>query len=238
MAVMPLADELAQLAARMSPMLLSAGSVTAAVEVLTSLALQTIPGATGAGVSLLDDQGRRTSTAATSDLVREADDWQYRLDQGPCLTAWAQRRAVRVDDIDYDPRWPRWSQSVQPLDLLSSLSAPMVSAGEALGAVKVYSGQRAAFDDHAEQLLGGIADTAALLLSNVVSLENAHKLSDDLRQAVRDRDTVQLAKGILMHRDGLTEEAAFQSLVGQARTADRVLRDVAAAIITETGPRA
>jgi len=236
MSVMPLADELAQLAARMSPILLSADSVAAAVQVLSSLAQETVPGATGAGVSLFDDQGRRTSTAATTEMTREVDDWQYRLDQGPCLAAWAQRVVVRVDDIDYDPRWPQWSQAVQHLGVLSSLSAPMVTAGRVLGAVKVYSGQRAAFDGRAEQLLAGVADTAALLLGSIISLENAVRLSDDLRRTIRDRDRVQLAKGIVMHRDGLAEDAAFQNLIGQAKDADRELRDVADVIIADTAP--
>ena len=238
MTVLPLGDELAQLAVRMSPMLLSVDTVAAAVEVLTSLARETIPRASGAGVSLLDDQGRRTSTAATSNLVREADDWQYRLDQGPCLTAWAGRTVVRVDDIDYDPRWPDWSRAVQPLGVLSSLTVPLVTTGRMLGAVKVYSRERAAFDTSAEQLLAGVADTAALLLANVASLENARQLSADLRQAVRDRDTVQLAKGIVMHRDRVTEDDALQTLIAKAKTTDRVLRDVAANIITETTPPA
>jgi len=86
---LPLAEELATLAARMSPLLLSLDSVTAAVEVLVGLAKVTITTATGAGISLMDDQGHRTSKAATSDLVLEADDLQYRLDEGPCLTSWA-----------------------------------------------------------------------------------------------------------------------------------------------------
>jgi GAF domain-containing protein len=236
MTMVPLGDELTQLAARMSPMLLSAGSVAAALDVLTSLVQETVPGAAGAGVSLFNDQGRRKSTTATSEVVRQADDWQYRLDDGPCLTAWAHRRAIRVDDIDYDPRWPRWSRAVQPLGVLSMMSSPMVTAGRALGAVEVYSGQRAAFDARAEQLLAGVADTAALLLANVVSLDNAHELSNDLRRAVLDRDRIQLAKGILMHRDGLTEDAALQRLIGKAKVTNRVVKDVAAEIIADNAP--
>lgn len=141
-----------------------------------------------------------------------------------------------MDDINYDPRWPQWSAAVQHLEVLSSLSAPMVTAGGVLGAVKVYSGQRAAFDPRAEQLLAGVADTAALLLGNMVSLENAENLSDDLRRTIRERDRVQLAKGIVMHRDGLTEDEAFQTLIGQAKGADRELCDVANAIIADTAP--
>jgi len=69
MSVIPLGDELAPLSGTMSPMLRSANSVAAAINVLTSLAEETVPGATGAGVSLFEDQGRRTSTAATTQLT-------------------------------------------------------------------------------------------------------------------------------------------------------------------------
>lgn len=228
---LPLADELADLAARMSPLLLSLDSVTAAVTVLTSLAQETITPATGAGISLMDDEGNRTSKGATSPLVLEADDLQYRLDQGPCLTSFAERRTIRMDDIEHDPRWPDWSAAVRPMHLQSSLSVPLVVGERALGAVKVYSEQRAAFDDRARQLLEGFAGTAALLFGNVASMDNARQLSDDLRQAMRARDTVQLAKGVVMQRDGLTEDAAFQVLVGEARGSSRGLREVADHVI-------
>jgi len=231
---LPLADELVNLAAQMSPLLLSVDSVTAAVEALTWMAAETIAAATGAGVSLMDEQGHRSSKAATSPVVLEADDLQYRLNEGPCLTSWAERRTVRIDDIDYDPRWPRWTEAVQPLSLLSSVSAPLVVRDQSLGAVKVYSELRAAFDDRRERLLEGFAGTAALLLGNVASLDNGSQLSDHLRQALKARDTVQLAKGMLMQRDGLTEDQAFQVLVTEARTTNRQMRDVAGRVINTT----
>jgi GAF domain-containing protein len=224
---LPLADELADLAARMSPLLLSVDNVTSAVEGLTSLARDTIAAATGAGVSLMDDEGHRTSKAATSEIVLRADDLQYRLDQGPCVTAWTERRTVRVDDVEHDDRWPQWSTAVQPLHLLSTLSVPLTLPGRVLGAVKVYSEVPRAFDEHAERLLEGFAATAALLLGNAASLENARQLSDNLRQALRARDSVQLAKGVIMQRDGLSEDAAFQALVGQARASHQEVREVA-----------
>ena len=83
MTVMPLGDELAQLAMQMSPMLLAADSVAAAIQVLTSLTEKTIPGAIAAGVFLLDEQGQRTSSAATSQVVRE---------QTTCNTSWTRGR--------------------------------------------------------------------------------------------------------------------------------------------------
>lgn len=228
---LPLTDELAGLAARMSPLLLSADTVMASVQVLTWLAKEAIPATTGAGVSLMDDQGHRISRGATSATVLEADDLQYRLDVGPCLTSWAERRTVRVDDIEHDPRWPQWSKRIQPLNLCSSVSAPLQCEDRVLGAVKVYSELPAAFDERTERLLEGFADTAALLLGNVASLDNGTKLSDPLRQALKDRDTVQLAKGVLMQREGLTEDQAFQSMVTQARATHRELHTVAARVL-------
>ena len=233
---LPLADELAQLDARTSPMLLSADAVTEAVVVLTTLAQQVIAQANGAGVSLLDIHGRRTSAASTSPLVQEADDWQYRLDEGPCLTAWSQRIPVRIDDVDYDPRWPRWSKAVRGVHLLSSLSVPLISADRCLGAVKVYSDQRSAFDSRSEHLLTGFAHTAALLLANVATLENARHVSEILHTAVQARDTVQLATGMVMHRDQIPRHEAWQQLVNAAAAGNLSVATVAAELL-DTYPR-
>lgn len=233
---LPLADELADLAARMSPLLLSLDSVYSTVDVLTSLARETIAAATGAGISLMNEDGLRTSRGATSSLVLEADDLQYQLNQGPCLTSWAERRPVRIDDIATDARWPLWSTAVTPLRLASALSVPLVDGERSFGAVKVYSELPAAFDQRAADLLEGFAGTAALLIGNAASQDNARQLSEDLRSALRARDRVQLAKGVVMQRDGLSEDAAFQVLVGQARVNRRELRDVADQVL-ETADR-
>jgi GAF domain-containing protein len=228
---LPLADELAGLAARMAPLLLSADTVTAAVETLTSLAADAIPGARGAGVSLMDAQGTRISTGATSAVVVTADDAQYRLDEGPCLTAWAERRVVRIDDLRADERWPRWVDAVRPLPVRSVVSAPLVAPQRVLGAVKVYSEAPGAFGERTERLLSGFADAAAVLLANVVSLDNERRLSAGLRQAMKERDTLQLAKGVVMQRDAVSEEAAFRWLVTEARVSQRSLQDLAASIV-------
>jgi GAF domain-containing protein len=234
---LPLADELATLAARMSPLMLSAETVTGALQVLTQLAQETIAGATGAGVSLMTDAGHRTSTAATSDVVMEADNLQYRLDQGPCLSARNERRTVRIDDIDADLRWPRWSEAVRPLQLRSALSTPLVSGDQVLGAVKVYSELPDAFDERSGRLLHGFAETAAVLLANMATRDEVSELSGDLRQALRARDSVQLAKGMLMQRDHLSEEQALDWIVESARSSNTSLHGVALEIISSSnGP--
>ena len=71
------------------------------------MATEAIPGAVGAGVTLVDDRGGKTTSGASDPVVEKADSMQYELDEGPCLSAWAQRALVRVDEIGSDGRWPR-----------------------------------------------------------------------------------------------------------------------------------
>lgn len=134
---LPLADELAVVFARMSGLLLSQETVGTAVRLVTSLATETIPGTFGAGVTLMDERGRPTTTGASAPVVERADNLQYEFDEGPCLTAWAERLLVRTDDIAGERRWPRWAKAVEPLGLRSALSVPLVAGDVTLGALKV-----------------------------------------------------------------------------------------------------
>ena len=105
---LPLADELSAVSARVAGLLLSEETVTTALGLVSSLALDTVPGAVGAGISIVDERGRRSS-GSTDARVEQADALQYELDEGPCLAASAGRRLVRVDDLAADRRWPRWA---------------------------------------------------------------------------------------------------------------------------------
>ncbi|HUR52329.1 MAG TPA: GAF and ANTAR domain-containing protein [Mycobacteriales bacterium] len=211
----------------MSGLLLSQETVQSMVELVTDLATRAIRSATGSGVSLMDERGRRTTTAATDPAVAAADDLQYELDQGPCMAAWRQQSVVRVDDTAAEPRWPRWAERVQALDVRAALSAPLHAGGEALGAMKVYSDQPGAFDEADEQLMVRFAAQAAIVLANMQSLDSARQLSDGLKSALLTRDAIATAKGVLMARDNVDEQTAFAMLVSISQRENVKLRDVA-----------
>jgi GAF domain-containing protein len=227
---LPLADELAVVFARMSGLLLSQETVETSLRLVSSLALDTVPGAVGAGVTLVDARGHKRSSGSTDARVEQADDLQYQLGEGPCLTAVAARQLIRLDDVATDPRWPRWSRAVAPLGLHAALSAPLVAGEESLGALKVYA-DAGTFDGHGERLISMFAAQAAVLVANVQSYERAQRLSDDLRRAMESRDLVSMAKGMLMAREGVDEPTAFDILVARAGQNGTTLHDAARSLV-------
>lgn len=232
-----LAGELSVVFARMSGLLLSQETVDSSLQLITALAHDTIPDSLGSAVTLIDDRGRR-SVAATSDaVVEQADALQYQLNEGPCLTAWAYRAVVRVDDTRTETQWSRWCGAVQQLGVVSVLSAPLVAGDRVQGAMKVYSDQPAAFRPDAERRLSMFARQAAVLVANMQSHRAATELSEGLRDALRSRDLIATAKGIIMARDGIDEDAAFALLTSASQREHTKLRDIAQAVVTGTARR-
>ena len=233
---LPLTDELAGVFARMSGLLLTHETVETALGLLSALAHETVPGSTGAGVSIVDG-GRRTSSGATDERVRQADALQYELDEGPCLAAAAAREVVRIDDMTEDRRWPRWASAALPMGLRATLSAPLVAGDRSLGAIKVYADQAGVFDAHSEQLLSMFSAQAAVLVSNVKAYDQAKQFSDGMRLAFRDRDVVSMAKGVLMARGHVDEESAMAVLLRHAHRDDTTVAAAARAVVESAARR-
>lgn len=224
---MPLADELAALFARMSGVLLSRATVDRALRLLTSLAAEVFAGTSGAGITLLDEHGERATSAATDPVVERLDAAQYQSGQGPCLTTSRQRIAVRVEDLLEERRWPEWIETVAGTGVRSALSVPLIADTEALGTFKLYATRPGLYGEREERLLTMFAAQAAILLANMRTTQDAEHLSDALAGALRARDVLSVAKGVIMGRDGVDERTAFLTLVGLAGRQGRTVREAA-----------
>ena len=222
--------ELAALLARMGAVLLSSETIDTTVELVTSLAVATLPGTTGAGVSLVDAWGKR-SVAASHAMVERADRLQYELDDGPCLTAARDRVTVRIDDVTTEQRWRRWTAVAGEVGVRSMLSVPLVAAGTGIGAIKVYSNEPSAYDARAEQVLELFARQAAILLANAQTLADARQLNVQLTDALKSRDIIGQAKGILLAQGAVDDEAAFAMLVSASQRANTKLHAVAQQLV-------
>ena len=225
------ATELTTVFARIQNMLLSQERAAVAVHQLAQVARALIPVAAGAGVSLLDAQGTRTSAGATDRLVETADALQYDLGNGPCLSAWATATPQRVNDTTDDDRWPQWSTAAASSGILSMISVPMVFQDRCLGAMKVYATVAHAFTGHEEQQLGLLAAAAATLLGSAQTADAPQRLSAALQSGLEDRQAVDRATGMLMEQRATDPDDAHSVLLTASLAQGRPMAEVARQVL-------
>jgi len=224
-------DELSGAIGRILGLLLTEEKVDHAVQSLSQAIKESVPGAIGAGVSILDPQGRATSTGSTDSIVEQSDQLQYELGQGPCLTAWASEEPVLMDDARSESRWPEWTAAVESLPVRSVVSSPLIANGHSIGAIKVYASGPSVFDSGTVSLMELFASPAATLLSHIQSSETPRRISEGLQSALYSRDLVNRACGVLMERHSVTHEQALQQLLLQSRDTGLTLQQVSEELI-------
>ncbi|WP_328616980.1 GAF and ANTAR domain-containing protein [Amycolatopsis sp. NBC_00355] len=231
-APLPLDREVAGVAARLSGLLLSRETVNSVLELVVTLAGTSLPRAAGAGVTLLAEDGTPATTAASGAGVHEADEQQYALGEGPCLTALAEGAPVRIDDTATDRRWPRWCAAAAEAGLRSVLTVPLLTGDGCLGAIKVYAAAPSAFGPSDEHTLTTLATKAEALVAQARVYDRAGDSSEEFKRVLRERDTVTMARGFLMAREALSEQAAAERLLSLARTEGRAPADIAVDILS------
>ena len=209
-------------------------------DMLSSVAdfvVRAIPGADGAGLTLLQND-RPDTIVASAEFVREVDAIQYGIGEGPCITAAAEGRTVSSGSLGGDQAWPRFGPRVSRLGVHSVVSLPLLVGGTAIGAMNVYAHAKNAFDEHAIALGELFAIPAAVSVQNAAALTNARRLASQLQAALDGRAVIDQAMGIVMSRSGCTAVEAFDKLRAMSQSENRKLSTIAAQIVDEAIRRA
>jgi GAF domain-containing protein len=209
-------------------------------DVLTRVAeyaVAAIPGADGAGLTLLE-AGHGDTIVATAAFVAEVDAIQYAIDEGPCITAAREGRTVRCGALGDDTQWPQFGPRVKRLGVHSVLSLPLLIPGGVVGAMNVYAHPVNSFDDHAVEIGELFAVPAAIAVQNAQVLAQTKRLAHQLQAALTSRAVIDQALGILMSRTGSTAEQAFDRLRDRSQSDNVKLRDVAQRVVDEAVRRA
>lgn len=193
---------------------------------MVEAAVRTVPGARWAGVSMV--RGRKvTAEAPTAEVVRRLDERQTELNEGPCLTAIREHQTVQIDDLaTMGQEWPRFAAEAVELGVRSVLAFQLFVHRENLGALNLYSPTPGAFGEDSIIIGHLFAQHAAVALADA---------TDQMRlgEALRSRDIIGQAKGILMLRNDCTEQQAFDMLVQASQHANMKLIDVAHWLVTD-----
>ena len=214
--------------AEMARSLLAERDVQHTLQKICDLAVETIDGCDHAGISFL--KGKTVETpAASDDVPRVVDGIQYETGEGPCLDAIREAEVFESGDLGREDRWPNFASRAQrETGVTSMLSFRLFVEGDTLGALNLYSKAADAFDERSRTVGLVFAAHAAVALSSAMH-------DEQMEEALQSRDLIGQAKGILMAREGITADQAFDMLRRASQRLNVKLRDVAGGIVERSG---
>jgi GAF domain-containing protein len=203
--------------------LLAEHDVQHTLQKICDLAVETIDGCDHAGISFL--KGRKIDTpAATDDVPRQVDAIQYEVGEGPCLDAIREHEVFATGDLGHERRWPKFAARAQrETGITSMLCFRLFVDGDTLGALNLYSKATDAFGEESRTVGLAFAAHAAVALSNALH-------DEQMEEALQSRDLIGQAKGILMAREHVSADEAFDMLKRASQRLNVKLRDLAGTI--------
>ncbi len=218
-------------------------SVDEMLSQVAQFAVQAIPGADGAGVTLIHPgthhEPRIQAWSVTTEFVRDIDILQYEeLHEGPCISCMRSGRPAVSGSLGGDRRWPRFGGRVARMGVHSGLALPLAVNDQVIGAINSYAHSRDAFAEHAIQLGAQFSAPAAVAVYNAQLLANTRQRTAQLQEALRTRAVIDQAIGIVRSRSGGTAQEAFERLSRISQKEHIKLADVAEQLVDEAVRRA
>jgi GAF domain-containing protein len=200
--------------------------LAATLQQLTDAAKQLFR-ADGAGLMLIDAEGALRWASASDQTAQTVEDGQERLAQGPCAVAFSQRLPAAIRDLSQEPDWREFTQVLVSEGVCAALSVPVELDGGVIGTLDIYANKARDWDPSEVAALQAYAGLVASLLSAAATAQVKGRLADQLQAALEHRWLIEQAKGVLMGREDLDAQTAFERLRGAARSSTRRLADVA-----------
>lgn len=212
--------ELAVAMADLARELYGAPDVAGVLERVLRAAVEMLDGCDHAGISLLTGRGRIETPVCTDEVAAQLDELQYALGEGPCVQAIRDDRSFSVPDLAVDPRFPRYGPQAAARGAGSMLACRLFTDSTTIAALNLYGMRPHAFtaaDD----------DVAAVLAAHAAVAIDAARTRTNLQEAVRSRQVIGEAIGILKERYGIDSEEAFGRLREASQHLNVKLREIA-----------
>ncbi len=202
------------------------------LEWLVAIAVERVPGARWASVSMLRG-GRFTTTATTGEQAVRADVLQYEIGSGPCVDAVLGDSLYVTGEVSTDSRWSEWGRRASAEVGVHSVLSQRLHLYDQSGVVaglNIYSDAHEAFDRAAVGVGLILATHGGLALSQLLASRRAGNLSE----ALQSNREIGVAMGILMHHHRFTRQEAFDVLRVASQNSNRKLATIAAEV-ADTG---
>jgi GAF domain-containing protein len=218
-------------AAELQQLLLATDDITDFLQELVALTVSVLPGERSCGITLRRDK-HVTTVASSDERASKVDEIQYRYDQGPCLTALDTGEIVLIEDLADDDRWKAYKMPALAHGVRSSLSLPLRSDDNVIGALNIYATVPHAFGQQEQLAARHFAGEASRTLALAVRMAERTEMSEHLQKALASRAVIDQALGIVMGQTRCTADEAFEMIRTISQNRNVKIREVAAEIIT------
>jgi anti-anti-sigma regulatory factor len=209
--------------------------VDATLRLVVELARTTVAGADGVSVSLRR-HGQLATVAASDETILEMDANQYATGEGPCVDASIKGRRFHAPSLDDEARWPDFTPKARALGIRAILSSPLVAHSRPVGALNIYSLQSSAFDADDQSLAMRFATEVSAILTDAGVDISDDRRSERFQASLRSREIIAQAQGVIMDRQGITEEEAYTVLRVHSQRTGVSLRAWALEVTESTRP--
>ena len=235
-------------------MLLKGETLDSTLDRIARLAAELLPQADAASITISEAGGPARTVSSTEPeaplkapgqiTVAELDAGQNRLDEGPCLTAMRDRQTIQIDSMRTEIRWQGFCRLALAAGIESVLAVPLgdESVEAPRGAISFFARTPYVFTEADRSAASRFSDQAGIAAANAAAFADLQAdralLARRLEDALHSRAVIDQAVGILIERERLGPEEAFQMLRSASQKLNVKLRMIAAEIVeSAAGPR-
>lgn len=201
------------------------------LHTLTERCVQLL-GVDAAGILLADQRGTLNLVAASAEQARMLELFQLQNEEGPCLDCYRSGESVACADLAVAPqRWPRFATAAREQGFAAVQAVPMRLREQILGALNLFRCSPSAIPTEATAVAQSFANVATISILQVRALRHSEMVTEQLQSALNSRVLIEQAKGILAGRRRIGIAEAFTLMRTYARDHNRLLSQVARAVI-------
>ncbi|MFJ4469768.1 GAF and ANTAR domain-containing protein [Streptomyces sp. NPDC089424] len=189
------------------------------------LAVRLLPGAEYAAISVIERDGDRRTVAWSDELVRAVEAFGGDGARPPYWTRLWNAPVVRLTDSEAE----EGGEGPAGLGLRSALALRLRADKRSLTVLTAYARGPHVFDDTATRI-------GRLFTAHVSIALDSATVREQLTEAMRTRDLIGQATGILMERMNMDAGEAFESLVRASQRENIKLRDLARRLVDAHPP--
>jgi GAF domain-containing protein len=203
-----------------------------ALNRLSALAAELVPGGTAAAVAIAMASGALIF-AASDRRLEELHRVQFDGDSdgGPVVETLRHNEPRRVDDTTAEGRWPAFCRAAADAGFASCLVLPLGTDRQPAGAVALYGPEPNVFRVAAHDIALLVAAQGGMAVHNAALYRTCRRMVESLHTGLESRAVIEQAKGVLHAELGVSPAAAFRLLSRYSQNTNQRVRKISAGLV-------